>query len=614
MASTVSMLNTTYAYEPLNGPRYIRLLCIEHPPHNDNDLTSGTYSLVQLELTPDAAPLDFEAISYQWGHHARVLNLELQNAAGSIGLTANLAEALPHLIKQSRTKRLWIDQLCINQSDNTERSAQVGLMSQIYTKASRVLVWLGPADEHSRTCKQWLAALAELLPTLQSAHRVVRESPEYHRDWRQVIVRDTFASPATAPVWAAALIKFWARPWFTRGWIVQEFLLAREVVCLAGDVEFSLQDLDDMFTVPGESDARATLEATNESLGYRVLMTLKTDPFTDTPQPQLFLRIMAAVASEFVTQELGDRLFGFLGMIPGLDFVPDYSKPLGGEFTRFAATLARQYGSIDFLSMWSANLDEMLKDTPPELLGLPSWTPSFSWLPLTAPWRLAVGGVRSWRTVVHWNAAAGRKHMHDQAEDAATTKRLHVRGRIVDYIDKISSARIARYWDTDEAYYTSLVEQIKADLPAFEHWTHVDLIQFLNVVSCNGDPPRESAEQLLGLAPGVFPEQARHLHKYEESLGCCLSMGRGRRFVTTETGRKGLTPFIGSLAKNEERKGSAIVVLHGCIVPMVLQRIDDGGKDKVGEWKVVGDAYIDGLMFGEGVTWAEEDAMEFVLV
>lgn len=38
---------------------------------------------------------------------------------------------------------VWIDALCINQTDIDERSAQVRLMPQIYSNASCVIVWLG---------------------------------------------------------------------------------------------------------------------------------------------------------------------------------------------------------------------------------------------------------------------------------------------------------------------------------------------------------------------------------------------------------------------------------------------------------------------------------------
>lgn len=505
-----------------------------------------------------------------------------------------------------------LDQLCIDQRNPTEKSLQISLMSEIYTKASRVIIWLGIEDEHTRMCRQWLDALASLIPTLNSASRIMPGSPKYDANWRHIIVADTFNSPATSPLWARAIMRFWSREWWRRGWVVQEFLLAREVLCLTGDVTFSMRDLTDMFAVPPHL-AKKYLEPEIGNMGYRVLMLLKRDGFPGPPQqPLLFLHIMAAVAEEFVMRELGDRLYGFLGLLAGLEFVPDYTKPLREEFTRFAATLARQYGSLDFLSMWSSNLDELLENTPPELLGFPSWAPSFSWLPLTAPWRLAVGAVRSWSKATCWNAALGRKHKHDQLEDASTTGMLRVRGKIVDYIGSLSTARVAKWVDTDDAYRNSIVEQIQADLPEFSHWKQVDLIQFLNVASCNGQQPNESAEQILDSAVERTSKGEANPLNNDQNMKCCMSMGRGRKFMVTAKGKKGLAPWIGSVAGAAE--ASAIVVLHGCVVPMVLSRIDGFEDNQGAHWKVIGDAYVEGLMLGEGVTWAEDDADEFVLV
>jgi hypothetical protein len=42
---------------------------------------------------------------------------------------------------------LWIDAICINQEDITERGHQVQLMGRVCSKATRVLVWLGEASE-----------------------------------------------------------------------------------------------------------------------------------------------------------------------------------------------------------------------------------------------------------------------------------------------------------------------------------------------------------------------------------------------------------------------------------------------------------------------------------
>jgi hypothetical protein len=46
-------------------------------------------------------------------------------------------------------KWLWIDALCIDQSDAQERTHQVEIMSEIFGRADSVISWLGPAYDNS---------------------------------------------------------------------------------------------------------------------------------------------------------------------------------------------------------------------------------------------------------------------------------------------------------------------------------------------------------------------------------------------------------------------------------------------------------------------------------
>ncbi|KAF2001526.1 heterokaryon incompatibility protein [Amniculicola lignicola CBS 123094] len=574
---------TTFNYQPLETKRHIRLLQVIHQ-EDAGGPESYTYKIVHKELPIKEHSLDFEAISYTWGHPARVGDLKLSDSEGGrIGLTKNLTEALPYLSQQSKTSLLWIDQLCVNQSDSAEKSVQIGLMSEIYKKATRVIVWLGPGDESSR----------EMFDKMETPDRYTPG------------IRSTFGQPATDHIYAPAIREFWQRPWFTRGWIVQEILLSKNAVILAGDVQLNLQDLADLCAIPS---SHAIGDAPQSWFSYNILMNLLMYPFTD-PQPLRFLRTMAQAASEFATTEVCDSLYAFVGMIKAAEFTPDYSLSTRENFTRFAATLPEKFGSLDMLSMWSANLDELLPNTHEELKGFPSWVPSWSQIPLSAPFRLATGGVRSFRDTVAWNAAKGRKHVHNQSFSAAETARLQVRGRIIDHVEAISSARFARYWDVDDEYLDILTNQIRQDIPDLESWTRKDMISFLNIASCNGNLPQETTEQLLGIEPQALSE-LRNVMGYNESLGCCLSMGRGRRFMKTEAGCIGLAPFIGTKARTGGITGSVVVILHGCIVPIMLELVDEGQS----EYKVLGDCYIEGIMHGEAVTWAEEDTETFVLV
>jgi hypothetical protein len=55
------------------------------------------------------------------------------------------------LSRESAASQLfWIDQICINQTDLTERTQQVGIMPSIYGNSVRTLGWLGGPTTSTR--------------------------------------------------------------------------------------------------------------------------------------------------------------------------------------------------------------------------------------------------------------------------------------------------------------------------------------------------------------------------------------------------------------------------------------------------------------------------------
>ncbi|PVH78533.1 hypothetical protein DL98DRAFT_357436, partial [Cadophora sp. DSE1049] len=84
---------------------------------------------------------DYEALSYAWGEP--VLNHEIEFPEGNLPITQHLYSALQKLRPQHQSRRLWVDAICINQNDKTEKGHQVALMADIYRGASGVVAWLG---------------------------------------------------------------------------------------------------------------------------------------------------------------------------------------------------------------------------------------------------------------------------------------------------------------------------------------------------------------------------------------------------------------------------------------------------------------------------------------
>ncbi len=126
-------------YPTLKGEECTRLL--ELCPA-DNQTTPIQCDLVNVSM--DDVP-GYEALSYAWGSPVRdqPIQCRSQGHAWTIYITKHLLSALYQLRSDKGYRRLWIDQLCINQDDLEERRLQVSQMDKIYRKAARTVIWLG---------------------------------------------------------------------------------------------------------------------------------------------------------------------------------------------------------------------------------------------------------------------------------------------------------------------------------------------------------------------------------------------------------------------------------------------------------------------------------------
>lgn len=627
MASSPQDHATPYEYQPLESGRHVRLLQILDKGDGDTGATAS-YTLVHVTLE-QAKSAGFEAVSYTWGDPSRTSGLELAGG-GHVGLTRNLTQALPHLTAHSRTGALWIDQICINQSDDDEKGAQVALMGEIYAGAGRTVVWLGPEDDSSALVRRWLAALGDFFARQGDRPELTPGRAGFHPGRRALLVAGSWTHPGTDPVYAPACHRFLHRPWFSRGWVVQEVLLSREVSFVAGGLVMGMQDLSDMKTVPRDAMPDELRDGTEGC--YHLLVTLKL--FTPAEeQPLAFLKLMSQVSGEFGTFLLRDQLFAYLGLsgVPAHLYGPDYGCPVRDAFARFAVSLADGLGSLDFLSMCSTWQDDRLPDTPDELRGLPTWVPSWSALPLIAPYRLVPGGVRVLNHELAWDAAGGSRHVGVRGADAPGTGRLLVQAKIVDRIAAVSDAMCHKCCGQSkdpvrDEHLDDLAGSVKDGLgegfPRLDAWDRTQLVSFLNAVSWNGVEPDKTAEEILQRRPlqlAARPPEDWPLPVESQALDLCLDMARHRRFMRSARGRLGLVPKLGTILPSTEGEGPVIAVVRGCRVPLVLQAVPSApghssppsdATDRCGAhrtYKVVGDCYVEGIMHGEaaGAEWLD---------
>lgn len=132
-----------YHYSSLaQGPDSIRLLRLM-----PNDIESPEKTEIQCELFEytlhdlDKRTHLYEALSYTWGDPGDPCSISINKQ--KLDVTKNLHAALLHLRDRFLERILWVDAICINQKDKEEQGQQVQRMAKIYSKAARVLVWLG---------------------------------------------------------------------------------------------------------------------------------------------------------------------------------------------------------------------------------------------------------------------------------------------------------------------------------------------------------------------------------------------------------------------------------------------------------------------------------------
>lgn len=210
--------------------------------YKNASLACGTDKSIRLlELLPSAQSLDGEsfevnckfhvapvakfpytAISYMWGEDTETRNILIDGKKFLVRV--NLYQLL-ELLSREIIGYLWVDAICINQTSLKERNHQVGLMGMIYSRARDVTVWLGS--------NQW--EISEAMKLLQSPYArldvILLGNPQ---------VRAMTSSPGIEEA-EDVFWTFCTHPYWTRAWIIQELVLAKDVLIRCGNDEIRIE-------------------------------------------------------------------------------------------------------------------------------------------------------------------------------------------------------------------------------------------------------------------------------------------------------------------------------------------------------------------------------------
>lgn len=194
--------------------------------HPDSSVDPSLYRKPASPMQTSSGTI-YEALSYTWRSSDPEEDAIVENRSeehptiSSLRLGGNLACAMRHLRYTHEARTLWIDAICIDQSNLEEREKQVARMSSIYKNASRVVVWLGTGSEESDLAMCKLAHLGRQV-TLTKDNWLICPPDAEEPYWCE----SACEVPYSEEVWTA-IENLLERSWFSRIWIIQEIQLAR---------------------------------------------------------------------------------------------------------------------------------------------------------------------------------------------------------------------------------------------------------------------------------------------------------------------------------------------------------------------------------------------------
>ena len=573
-----------YEYTEL-GPGQIRLLQIQ-PDVQDDLLQCSLFNVPLAE-----AKGIFDALSWTWGSDSdptKRLTMPVMVDGRKLDVGSNLWSMLNALRSRNFVGSIWIDAICINQDKDKaqERNKQIQMMAEIYEVAEEVAIWLGESADDSDY----------VLETLK-----VGDSEAY-----------------TTEKFVLGMLALLNRPWWTRTWIAQEFILnkrAPKILCgqapsISAELVISVWRSDAVREAVSEIVIDKAL-LWNLGPVYWLFHTRQSRHNANTPYLAINLRNALMWLKPFYVTEPKDKIYGVLGLIEKADRDRFESNP--GVHTEH--TIPRVFADTAIYLLKYERASTIFYSFPVgRLNGLDaaSWVPNFN-LEVTA----------SVDSVVRLGDVTSN-HLDNEREDVtfstgdSTHSTLGVRGRILDRSLKvitIGSGTVSTWDDQNEVikllampHILNKIRKAMLDLRAYAQGeqTFSEPLWKTLIAGDYGSIPAENdqagCEQRFNELMAIPLTDQMYTFKVLDNLKAepkILSMilrtlTTGRAFFTGRDGYYGLSePGI-------ENDDILALLFPDHFVPFILRPVEKG-------YEMVGVAYIPGPMLESAIAAIKAD-------
>jgi hypothetical protein len=329
---------SSFEYPKLPGPEYIRLIHL-YPAGNQPSILNASLEVHKLD-----AQCDYEAISYTWGDYSDPNGTIVLNGQ-VLKTTLNLYAALMAYSYTDRVRVLWADAVCINQMDAAEKAQQVSIMSDIYSMAKTVQVWLAPHSQATNTALEFMKQLSLRAEDLGISKDV--DHPRVMQGYPTLSISNEAAAELIHLAIEACVDYLLFRSWHNRIWIIQEVALASKLVVSCGharidwtDYARALEVLRGAYRQIPNGEDRDRMDAVKAAWGLvQVRDGFKLlDKYCNRDHHLVTNLVGKQMCNKACTDD-HDRVYAMLAMTRSpYTMVADYTKTVAEAYTKFART------------------------------------------------------------------------------------------------------------------------------------------------------------------------------------------------------------------------------------------------------------------------------------
>lgn len=327
----------SYNHKPLHSERRaIRLLSILPG-------SRGSPIICQLAHADLNSGTQYEALSYTWASKEPARRIQVDGRPFPV--SGNLWLALERFRRLDTPRTLWVDQICINQSDEMEKSHQVRQMGAVYGQATEVLIWLGPHVKDTSLAVQAFQAYAAGDPETTTALRTRNSKP-----WR-------------------AVMKLVGNPYWNRVWIIQEIAHAKKKTIYCGDHELSWDEF--CFLVRDQNASIVKRSQAVPAIHRHHLVAVRPTPavaLTRFTSDRALLTQLTQFRYALQTDPR-DKIYAFSTLTNDLGIFSDYTKSVRDVYIHATVAHIRRYRSLNIVCQSYFAYAK---------LNLPSWVPDWT--------------------------------------------------------------------------------------------------------------------------------------------------------------------------------------------------------------------------------------------